>query len=189
MRCLAVWVQSRLCSHCSVRCKAGCTSTSRLGGTHHTPCRRPLPDYYGLALADWLAQAEIKLDKGGEGPMLADTGGTDVWINWAAGHGDGRGTTGQSRAGQGLEMHWTEVALPVTNRCSPLPMLSRRACHAVHAHLPCTQYGEWTEPAQQRTHVQVKLERDRLPETSGWTAPGGLGSCCMEATWVVCRNF
>lgn len=83
--------------------------------------------------------------------MLADTGGTGV------------GLIGQQgRAEQGLEMHWTEVTLAVTNRCSSLLSVSRRACHAVFARLPCTQCIQRTAvgcPALQRTAYASKWER------------------------------
>lgn len=76
------------------------------------------------------------------------------------------------RAGQGLEMHRTEVALAVTNRCSPFPMLSRRACHAVYAHLLCTQYGDCTEPALQRTHMQVTRRERSIAGDERMDGPG-----------------
>lgn len=122
-------------------------------GTHRTPCRRPLLDYY-LALG-WLAQAEIKLVKRRGKPDARRYGGDRHRINWAAGHGDSQGI---GRAGQGLEMHWMEVTLAVTNRCSSLPVVSRRPCHAVSVWLSCSAPNAAIEPhctALQRTHMQV----------------------------------
>lgn len=112
--------------------------------------------------------------------MLADTGGTGV------------GLIGQQgRAEQGLEMHWTEVTLAVTNRCSSLLSVSRRACHAVSARLPCAQCiqwtGQWTALHCSAPHMQVN-GRDRLPQASGWTAQPRPGSC-IEAAYVVYRIF
>lgn len=106
--------------------------------------------------------------------MLADTGGTDVELIGQQGMGTGR-------AGQGLEMHWMEVTLAVTNRCSSFPVVSRRPCHAVPARPALRPMQPVGCTALQRTHMQVNGRRDRLPQASGWTAQPRPGSC-IEAT-------
>lgn len=80
--------------------------------------------------------------------MLADTGGTDVELIGQQGMGTGR-------AGQGLEMHWMEVTLAVTNRCSSFPVVSRRPCHAVPARPALRPMQPVGCTALQRTHMQV----------------------------------
>lgn len=128
----------------------------------------------------WLAQAEIKLVKRRGKPDARRYGGTDVELIGQQGMGIGR-------AGQGLEMHWMEVTLAVTNRCPSFPVVSRRPCHAVSAHSALHPMQPVGCTALRRTHMQVN-GRDRLPQTSGWTAqprPAG----CMEGTWAVVQKF
>lgn len=115
--------------------------------------------------------------------MLADTGGDRRRINWAAGHGDSQGI---GRAGQGLEMHWMEVTLAVTNRCSSFPVVLRRPCHAVSVWSSCSAPNAVIEP---QLHCSARIcksmgVRDRLPQTSGWTAQPRLRSC-IEASRAV----
>lgn len=112
--------------------------------------------------------------------MLADTGVTDVELI-------GRQGMGIGRSGQGLEMHWMEVTLAVTNRCSSFPVVSRRPCHAVPARPALRPMRAVERPALQRTHMQVN-GRDRLPQTSGWPAQPRLRSC-VEATPGCIQNL
>jgi hypothetical protein len=127
-----------------------------LGGTRHTPCRRPLPDYYDLALADWLAQAEIKLDKR-RGRPDARRYGEGQTFGLIGQQGMEMDRAGQSRAGLGNALDGGGIArdeplfassyvvascVSCSARSSALHPIRRvdRACTAAHAY--ASEVGE-----------------------------------------------
>lgn len=113
--------------------------------------------------------------------MLADTGVADIELIGQQGMGIGR-------AGQGLEMHWMEVTLTVTNRCSSFPVVSRRPCHAVPARPALHPMRPVKRTALQRTHMQVNGERSIAADewmdgpASAWELHGSHLALCTETS-------
>lgn len=109
-------------------------------------------------------------------------------INWAAGHGHSQGI---GRAGQGLEMHWMEVTLAVTNRCSSCPVVSRRPCHAVSVWpvwLSCSAPNAVIEP---QLHCSARICKSMGGEIDCRRRVDGRPSLGFGAAWKppgLCRE-
>lgn len=131
--------------------------------------------------------------------MLADTGGgTNVEL---IGQQDMAmmSRTGQGRSGQGLEMHWMEVALAVDESVNSIPRLPyvvascvscsvrSSALHPirrVHRGCNCTAAHAYARKWVQERSIAAD-ERAGQGRVGGRCRSGslfGIGSCCMEAT-------